>query len=267
MTINPIMLDSINYLKLEHAGSVVIAGSHGGLYSASKSVSCRVRGVVLNDAGTGKNNAGIAVLDFCQPHVLPAAVVDSASARIGDVADMVRRGVISRCNAEAARLGVTARMPCTEAAACFASASPSWRPVEYVTEYRHEVTLPGRPEPVVCIDSASLIRPEDEGRIVVTGSHGGLIGGVAAKAINVAARFAAFNDAGFGMDEAGAGRLPYLDERGIAAVVVATSSAEIGNGRSTLFDGIISRANARAAENGFENGMPLAEALSRWMCG
>ena len=78
------------------------------------------------------------------------------------------------------------------------------------------------------------------------------------------ARFAAFNDAGFGFDNAGAGRLDPLDDRGIAAVLVAAASARIGDGQSTLFDGVISAANRCAADQGFAIGVPLREALHRW---
>jgi hypothetical protein len=55
-----------------------------------------------------------------------------------------------------------------------------------------------------------------------------------------------FNDAGFGADRAGAACLPLLDSDGIAAATVAADSACIGDGESTLTQGIISAVNETA---------------------
>ncbi|MFA5027644.1 MAG: hypothetical protein WC713_07170, partial [Candidatus Methylomirabilota bacterium] len=93
---------------------------------------------------------------------------------------------------------------------------------------------------------------------VITGSHGGLIGGRREKAFNVRALLAAFNDAGIGIDRAGVGRLDPLDEQRVAAVTVAHTSARIGDARSTYADGIISHLNACAAGRGARIGMPVA---------
>ncbi|MCD8140142.1 MAG: hypothetical protein LUE17_10280 [Planctomycetaceae bacterium] len=263
---DPVLLDSINYLIPDHAGRVVVAGSHGGLYCAFKCLSCRVRGVILNDAGVGRDAAGIASLAACEPHRLPAAMVDFRSARIGDCRDIVERGLISACNATAHALGVRLGMACRQAAAVLERGAPGFQPVQAQHEHRHEVSFGELTEAVVCLDSASLIQPGDAGRVVVTGSHGGLIGGNPAKAANVAARFLAFNDAGFGMDDAGAGRLVPLADRGVAAVVVDCASARIGDGLSTLHDGIISRANHVAGDEGFREGEKLERCLRRYLC-
>ena len=53
-------------------------------------------------------------------------------------------------------------------------------------------------------------------------------------------RLVFFNDAGFGADRAGAECLPLRDSDGIAAVTVAADSACIGDGESTLTQGVIS---------------------------
>lgn len=262
-----VLLDSINYLKPEHRGMVVVSGSHGGLYSAFKSISCQVNGIVLNDAGVGKDEAGIASLSFCEEYNLPVVTIGHNSARIGDAVDMFSRGRVSFCNASAFALGIRPGFECREAVRLMEYGKPTWKPVQTLREYRHELFPPGKKsgETIVCIDSASLILPEDEGRVVVTGSHGGLIGGDQAKAINVCARLAAFNDAGFGADEAGAGRLVPLANMGIAAVVLDYMSARIGDGRSSLEDGIISRVNIVAGAAGFKEGMKLTEALLNFL--
>jgi hypothetical protein len=112
---------------------------------------------------------------------------------------------------------------------------------------------------VWALDSASLVGADHVGAVVVTGSHGGLLGGRPDTALKADALAALFNDAGIGMDEAGVTRLPALDNRGIAAGTVAASSARIGDARSTYEDGILTRVNQLAARLGIAPGMPARE--------
>ena len=105
------------------------------------------------------------------------------------------------------------------------------------------------------LNSASLVAPEHALTIVVTGSHGGLLGGRPDTALKYDVLAALFNDAGIGIDEAGVTRLPALDARGIAAGTVTAASARIGDARSTYEDGILSRINTRAAVLGIAPGM------------
>jgi len=129
----------------------------------------------------------------------------------------------------------------------------------------HRVVLDGPKRRVVLVDSASLVdRTEDRGAIVVTGSHGALIGGNPVKALAVDAFAAVFNDASMGMERCGVSRLPVLDQRGIAAFTVAAASARIGNARSSYDDGIISAVNRAAAALGAEVGEPARSAIDRW---
>jgi hypothetical protein len=79
-------------------------------------------------------------------------------------------------------------------------------------------------------------------------------------------RFAFFNDAGFGVDRAGAACLPILDSERIAAATVAADSACIGDGQSTLTQGIISAVNdaayrlgARVGETALDVARTVAE--------
>ena len=114
------------------------------------------------------------------------------------------------------------------------------------------------------IDSAAMVRPEDADCIVVTGSHGGLVGGDPAMALRTEGFAAVFNDAGIGIDEAGVGRLAALDRRGMAAFTVSASSARIGEARSSFEDGEISRVNETAARLGATPGRRAREILLRW---
>jgi hypothetical protein len=262
MAANPWLsiVDSINQLTSAHSGRVVLSGSHGGVYSVSKGRAFGPRGLIFNDAGSGLNEAGTAALKLGNQWGVPVCVIAHDSARIGDARDMLRRGFVSAANALARAASIMPGIACMEAAARLSDIAPAI-PIadDDVGEYRHEVSLTAGAT-VICIDSASLIAPGDEGCIVITGSHGGLIGGKPEKAINVAAAFAAFNDAGVGRDEAGLGRLGPLDGRAIPAVTVGHMSAEIGNALSSL-DGVISHANTAAACLGARCGLPLRQFL------
>lgn len=247
--------DSATKLEPRHRDAVVVCGSHGGVYPAGLAAAAGLRSVLLNDAGVGLERAGIGCLALCQELGMAAATVDHDSARIGDANDMERRGRISHVNQVAAKLGVEPGQPVRLAAALL-SRAPRWHgtPRPYREGRTVVVDEPGRPR-VICIDSASLIVPEDAGQIVVTGSHGGIMGGRAELALQVDALAALFNDAGIGIDEAGIGRLPALDARAIAGVTVDAMSARIGDGLSTYETGVISRVNQTARHRGAEVGM------------
>jgi hypothetical protein len=115
------------------------------------------------------------------------------------------------------------------------------------------------PIPVWGIDSNSLVRPGDAGTIVVTGSHGGILGGRPETAIRVDALAAVYHDAGIGKDRAGISRLPALDPRGIGAAAVDGSTARIGDARSLWATGRISHVNATAIGWGASAGMTVPE--------
>jgi hypothetical protein len=104
---------------------------------------------------------------------------------------------------------------------------------------------------------------EHKDAIVVTGSHGGLLGGKSETALKYDVLGALYNDAGIGKDEAGVSRLPALDARGIPAATVSAASARIGDARSTYEDGIISRINARAATLGLCEGISARDFVAR----
>ena len=116
---------------------------------------------------------------------------------------------------------------------------------------------------VHAIDSAGLVLPEDEGHIVATGSHGALLGGKPETAIKIPVFAALYNDADFGMDDAGIARLPVLDARGIAGACVSAWSARIGDGQSTYRDGFVTAVNKRAAQCGGEIGISAKELVAR----
>jgi hypothetical protein len=50
---------SCSFVRDEHRSHVVVSGSYGGRYNAFNAAKWGVRGVIMNDAGIGKDNAGI----------------------------------------------------------------------------------------------------------------------------------------------------------------------------------------------------------------
>ena len=60
----------------------------------------------FNDAGVGKDAAGIAALAMLQERGVAAGTVAHASARIGDARDCWEHGVLSHLNAHARALGL-----------------------------------------------------------------------------------------------------------------------------------------------------------------
>ena len=249
-----VLAGTITKLPAEAAGAVVVCGSHGGRYPGFLAARARLRAIILNDAGIGLDEAGIGGLPYLEVVGMAAATVGHLSCTIGDAADMMAHGRVSRANAVAAALGVLPGMGCAEAAECLRAAASAQGSGDPVGEGRSE--RPG-PRRIVLLDSASLVDPADAGQVVVTGSHGGLIGGDPAMALRVDAYAAAFNDAGR-PDGPGITRLPALDARGIAAITVAAHSARIGDAASTLDDGIISAANRTALAAGARVGQPAS---------
>lgn len=211
--------------------------------------------MILNDAGVGKDSAGIAGLFYLEDIGMAAAAVDCMSARIGDGADMLARGVISHVNAFAALRGVVSGQSCVDAAERLRAApQPRSGPPPYA-EGRWCVDS-GPPE-VWAIDSVGKVEPGDAGRILVIGSHGALHGGRRESALGVDAAAAVFNDAGVGADRIGITRLPVLAARGIPAVTVDCMSARIGDGRSLWQSGLISHMNSIATQRGAVLGMSV----------
>ena len=257
-----LLADTITKLPPEAVGAVVVSGSHGGRYPGYLAAQAGVRAVILNDAGIGRDEAGIGSLAYLEALGIAAATVSHLSCLIGDTGDMLERGTISRANGPARLAGV--RQGCTcRAAADLLKAAPHL-PVAAppIGEARREFAVLGSRRPIWLLDSASLVRPEDAGEIVVTGSHGGLIGGDPALALRVQADVAVFNDAGRA-DGPGTTRLPVLAERGIAALTVSARSARIGDAGSTFRDGVVSALNPIAIDRGARMDEPIAEWLTR----
>jgi hypothetical protein len=255
---------TITSLPADARGAVVVSGSHGGRYPGYLAAKARLRAVIFNDAGVGRDGAGIGSLAYLERYGIAAAAASHASARIGDAADMMARGVISHANAPAAAVGVASGMACHVAAERLLAAQAVEAVPEPFGETRAVLQLAGALRRVVLADSAAQVEPDDAGQIIVTGSHGGLVGGDPRLALRVAGYAGVFNDAGIGIDDAGVTRLPALDQRGIPAFTVSAASAAIGDAQSSYRDGVISVVNEAARARGARPGLRAQDVIDRW---
>ena len=106
------VVDSITELGAQDAGCLAVSGSHGGISSARYALAARPLLSVFNDAGVGKDAAGLAALPFLQSHGLAACTVAHDSARIGEAQSTLDDGIVSHVNALALALGVVVGRRC-----------------------------------------------------------------------------------------------------------------------------------------------------------
>ena len=106
-----LLFDSITEAVGVGAGRVVISGSHGGVSSARYALQAAPRLAVFNDAGVGKDGAGIAALALLQARGIAACTVAHTSARIGEASSTLEEGIVSHLNESAASLGLAVGQP------------------------------------------------------------------------------------------------------------------------------------------------------------
>jgi hypothetical protein len=106
-----VLLDSVTQVEPRHAGCLVVTGSHGGASVVPYARAVRAWLYVFNDAGVGKDDAGVAALALLQADGIAAVTVAHVSARIGEAADSWLHGVVSHRNAAAAALGIEVGAP------------------------------------------------------------------------------------------------------------------------------------------------------------
>lgn len=259
-----VVAPTITVLPDDPAGAVLLTGSHGGTYTGRLAAGLGTRGIVFHDAGIGLGGAGIAGLVLLDGIAIPAAALGHFTCRIGDTDDMLARGTVSTVNDAGAALGGEVGMTADEILEVFARGAVRHPVALPYIESRTELLRAGGSRTLVLVDSAASVDPvRDVGSIVVSGSHGALIGGNPAKALKAEAFAAVFNDAGIGIDSAGTARLAALDDRGIAALTVSGETARIGEAFSTLA-GTVSAVNSVARRLGAVEGEVLAHRLLDW---
>ena len=113
------LLDSISAISNTESACCVITGSHGGVSAAQFVLACdqRAAAVVFNDAGIGKQGAGVIALQMLAEHGIAAMAYSHESARIGDASDAWAHGKLTRLNQVALACGVRVGMSVPEAVA------------------------------------------------------------------------------------------------------------------------------------------------------
>ena len=251
---------SCSNIRAEHRSQVVVSGSYGGRYNAFNAAKWPVRAVIMNDAGIGKDKAGIIGLDFLDQIGLAGATADGQTCHIGDGDHTLAHGVISHVNRTAAALGCAPGQSVRDCAEIMrAAAVPTLAPPSITEGARFVMRdVPGEPV-LICADSIGMLQPDDAGRIVVTASHGALSGGRPDNTVPLDIRAVFFSDAGGGMDRAGVARLDDLDRKGIVAGATSADSAPIGDSRALYRDGVLSQVNGPAFLRGGRVGMKLKD--------
>jgi hypothetical protein len=102
-----LLVDSITEAIGRGAGAIVVSGSHGGISAGRFALEAGVRLAVFNDAGVGRDEAGIAALPLLQAQGIAACAVSHRSARIGEAQSSLADGVISHANPAAEALGAS----------------------------------------------------------------------------------------------------------------------------------------------------------------
>lgn len=250
------VVNSATHLDDNAKGTVVVAGSQASAGPVYRAGMAGARALIADDTGVGKDQAGIAGLAYGQSLGMAVAAFDWRTARISDGKDIMARGKISHANDIAASCGVKAGMSVREAAALLTRAPmPTGTPSaadeaqRYLLHEAHGIKVWG-------LDTTGLITPEDEGAIILTGSHGGLVGGDPRSATRgVKVRAAVFHDAGICPDGSSTSRLDALNTIGVPAATVSAASARISDARSVYEDGELSLINEAALQEGAEVGM------------
>lgn len=99
-----VIMDSITMTTSDDREKAVVSGSHGGVSSGEFALQHPGAIVMFNDAGRGKEDAGMEALKMLEEAGVAAATIAHTSARIGDSRDHWDSGVISAVNLQAREL-------------------------------------------------------------------------------------------------------------------------------------------------------------------
>jgi hypothetical protein len=111
-----VVADSAAAMDERSKGDVFVDGSHCGRNVGEMTLHSGMGAMIGNDAGMGKNDAGIVALRMCDEKGVPAAAVAAMSAKIGSGKSTYEQGKISVANETAKKIGVTVGMSAKEAA-------------------------------------------------------------------------------------------------------------------------------------------------------
>ena len=110
------IVDSITELGTSAKGCLAVSGSHGGLSSARYALAAKPLLSIFNDAGVGKDSAGLVALDSLQTRSLVACTVQHDNARISEAQRTMGGCIVSHLNGLAFTLGVQVAQQCKQVA-------------------------------------------------------------------------------------------------------------------------------------------------------
>jgi len=253
-----VVMDTAAQIGPEETGQVVVMGSHGAESAARHVARFIPFGVILNDAGRGKANAGISGLSVLQSMDILGATVDCMTGRIGEGSDNYHSGMISAVNDKAEARGVRVGMSVIEACSLMLEAKKSARRL-YITEVVYE-SEKGR---IILADSISFLNESHRGCVIVTGSHCSHTTFEWTKDLSL--KGVLQNDAGIGKENQGISALPLYDRAAIPAAAIDCMTAMIGDARDAWETGLISSANRMALQSGVHKGMNVQEAARKFL--
>ena len=248
-----VVMDSVGHLTPEMTGQIIVAGSHGSAPAARHAAGMAPFGIILNDAGQGKNDAGISGLAVLEAMGVLGATVDCNTGRIGDGLDCYNAGRLSAVNDASRQVGLRVGMSVVEATELMLGAKRAARDKQKVYVIHEEAA--GR---IVAADTITSINKSHTGAVVVCGSHCAEMTYHWVEGVNLRAIF--LNDAGWGKGNAGISGLPVYDAAGIPAGAVGCQTAMIGHAADAWENGILSAVNQAAKSLGLEPGLKVRDA-------
>lgn len=267
---NVVLLDSLGDIHTDNIYPILVCGSHCGDNGtfARKLKNCAVQAVFLNNAGIGKNNAGISGLGFYDAEQIMAFAVSHNRAEIGVSQDTWENGIITHLSLQAEAAGIQIGDSVQKAVAKISHLLKPSSPFASVAtdltgsskkELTKQKQIQVNGVAITIADSITFLNADNAGDILVCGSHGGVSAGHYAEKLQLKAAF--FNDAGIGKNNAGIKSLDSLSDLGILACTVDCMSAEIFNAEDALENGIISVCNQLAKDKNIREKMTVKEAL------
>jgi hypothetical protein len=253
--------NSVTVLDAQANDKVVVAGSHGGIIAGWYAARARVRAIILNDAGVGKDRSGVSGLTYLEECGIAAATVNRHEALIG-CGDAMLGAHISYANYVARNCGVCIGDRCEDAAQKLRHAPTALpMPTEEERPSRHKLA-----SGVIGCDSYGFIEPEDAESIIVCGSHSALhTAPELALPIDCPAAF--FHDAAAHGSAEGLARITALDTRHIPSFAVDYRSARIGDARSMYSSGVVSFCNHNGTMRGIKPMMSVRVAIAMLLTG
>ncbi|WP_243636634.1 hypothetical protein [Rhodococcus sp. Eu-32] len=123
-------MDSMSQIERSDRDQIVVAASNGGQESGRMAIATGCALAVMNDAGVGKDDAGIIGIVHMADAGIPGIAVDHDSAEISNGIDMWHNGIVSYVNAPAQEAGIRVGDDVRSSVAGFAERFPLDRTTE-----------------------------------------------------------------------------------------------------------------------------------------